>query len=194
MGRLTDAPNDLLSRVAEGDENAFEELALQYAPLIRAMSARFSRSFSETADTAAIGVQDLEQESRLALYRAAKTYDAAKNGVTFGLYAKICIRNSLVSMWRKSAASARALHRSKRDAQETVGKDTLAELLSETATDALRTRIREMLSPYEARIFEQYISGMSVKQISLNADKTEKSVSNALYRIRVKIKGLLSSD
>lgn len=191
---MTDAPNELLARVAEGDENAFEELALQYAPLIRSMSARFTRSFSETADTAAIGVQDLEQEARLALYRAAKTYDAAKNGVTFGLYAKICVRNSLVSMWRKSAAAARALRRSEQNAEETAGKDTLTELLSAAETDALRARIRETLSPYESRIFEQYISGMSVKQISLNADKTEKSVSNALYRIRVKIKGLLSSD
>jgi DNA-directed RNA polymerase specialized sigma24 family protein len=97
-------------------------------------------------------------------------------------------------MWRKSSASARALHRSRQAAEQTVGGDTMAELLTSSETDALRGRIREVLSSYEKRIFEQYISGMSVKQISLNTDKTEKSVSNALYRIRVKIKDLLSSD
>lgn len=191
---MTDAVDALLFRISRGEEDAFEDLAVQYAPLIRAMSARFISSFSETADTAAIGEQDLEQEARLALYRAAKTFDRAKPGVTFGLYAKICIRNSLISLWRKSVSSARAAHVREEDAEVAGGKDALAELLSASETDALRVRIREVLSPYENRIFEQYISGLSVKQIALNADKTEKSVSNALYRIRVKIKGLLSSD
>ena len=191
---MTDAADTLLRRVAEGDQNAFEELAAQYAPLIASMSAHFAPSFSKTADGAAIGEQDLAQEARLALYRAAKTFDSSKKGITFGLYAKICVRNSLVSLLRKSSAGARASRRGTREEAAADGKDALSEFLSTTETGALRERIREVLSPYENRIFEQYISGMSVKQIALHADKTEKSVSNALYRTRVKIKGLLSSD
>ncbi len=191
---MTDATDELLLRVAKGDEAAFESLAEQYAPLIRSMSARFVPSFTETAGTAAIGEQDLEQEARLALYRAAKTFDSQKNGVTFGLYAKICIRNSLISLLRKSSASARAVRRGVRDAGEMGAREPLSELLSASETDALRSRIRETLSSYENCIFEQYISGRSVKSISQNVGKTEKSVSNALYRVRVKIKGLLTSD
>ncbi|MBQ8746329.1 MAG: sigma-70 family RNA polymerase sigma factor [Clostridia bacterium] len=191
---MTDAADILLRRVADGDQSAFEELALQYAPLIESMSAQFAPSFAAMAEGAAIGEQDLQQEARLALYRAANTFDPEKKGITFGLYAKICIRNSLVSLWRKSSAGARVSRRGSKEVVETGGRDALSELLSASETGALREKIRAALSPYENRIFEQYISGMSVKQIALHVDKTEKSVSNALYRIRVKIKGLLSSD
>lgn len=182
----------LLLAVASGDEDAFRSLAELYAPLIRSMSEGFARSIAETEDTAAIGVQDLEQEARLALYRAARSFDTRKDGITFGLYAKICIRNSLVSLWRKSASAARAARRHSAVRSDGV-RDPLSEIVSALETDALAARIRSVLSPYENCIFEQYISGRSVKCISAGVGKTEKSVSNALYRIRVKIKGLLAN-
>lgn len=192
MNVLTDELNALLSAAANDDEVAFLQLQQQYSPLIRSMSERFLTSFSETEDIAAIGRQDLEQEARLALYRAVKTFDLSKDSVTFGLYAKVCIRNSLISLWRKSVSAARSARKNKMPAPDSPSRDPLFEIVSALETDALAARIRAVLSPYENRIFEQYISGRSVKNISLHMKKTEKSVSNALYRIRVKIKGLLS--
>ncbi len=190
---MTDAVEVLLFRIKNGEQSAFEELASLYAPLIESMSTQFARSFAAKADSVAVGEQDLAQEARFALYRAAKTYDAEKKGVTFGLYAKICVRNALVSLLRRVSALARVSHR-ETGVEGMGGRDALSELLTAAETGALRERIREALSPYENSIFEQYISGMSVKQIALNGKRPEKSVSNALYRIRVKIKGLLSSD
>ena len=190
---MTKEIHDLLTAVACGDENAFSSLTEQYAPLIRSMSERFIDSFKDTADISAISVQDLEQEARLALYRAAASYDTRQSGVTFGLYAKICIRNSLISLLRKSASAARSKSKSESNAARGGVGDPLSELVSQTEAAALTARIRSALSPYENSIFEQYISGRSVKCISGNVGKTEKSVSNALYRIRVKIKGLLSN-
>ena len=190
MGDLSEVLDSLLSAVASGDENAFGELAEAYAPLICSMSARFAQSFAELGDAA--GVQDLEQEARLALYRAAISYDSRKNGVTFGLYAKICIRNSLVSLWRKSASAARAARKTGALPADS-GHDPLSALLSADGADALTARIRGVLSPYENRIFEQYIRGLSVKRISAEIGKPEESVSNALFRIRAKIKGLLAN-
>ena len=189
---LPESMDALLLAVASGDEDAFQTLSEQYSPLIRSMSEGFARSLSETADVAAIGVQDLEQEARLALYRAARSFDTKKDGITFGLYAKICIRNSLVSLWRKSVSAARAAR--KHSAAHSDGaRDPFSEIVSLAETDALTARIRSVLSPYENCIFEQYISGRSVKCISESIGKPEKSVSNALYRIRVKIKGLLAN-
>ncbi len=184
--------NTLLAAAASGDERAFQTLCEQYAPLVHSMSERFISSFSETADTAAISVQDLEQEARLALYRAVTRYDVSSTGVTFGLYAKICIRNSFISLLRKSASAARAARGSGREPKTHSASDPLVELVSATEAKALTARIRDVLSPYEIIIFDQYISGRSVKCISGSVGKSEKSVSNALYRIRVKIKGLLS--
>lgn len=188
---MADAVKNLLASVASGDETAFQTLAEQYAPLIQSMSERFISSFAKTADTGAISVQDLEQEARLALYRAAMRYDTERDGVTFGLYAKICIRNSLISLFRKSVSAARSAHRDASQLKSVSAHDPLAALVSLAETRALTARIRDALSPYENRIFDQYISGRSVKSIACSVGKSEKSVSNALYRIRVKIKGLL---
>ncbi len=182
----------LLAAVAAGDENAFAVLSERYAPLVQSMSTRFAPSFAVLEDAAAIGVQDLEQEARLALYRAAKTYNLSQRKVSFGLYAKICIRNSLVSALRKSESRQRAMQKST-PPEISHAEDPLYIASARDASDSLKSRIDQVLSPYEKKIFEQYISGRSVKCISLSVGKSEKSVHNAVYRIRVKIKGLLEN-
>ena len=186
---MSEELNAWLAAVCSGDEDAFEPLSDMYAPLIRAMSQKFLRSLSSKGDQG-IGQQDLEQEARLALYRAAKTYDPEKNGVTFGLYAKICIRNALTSLWRKAASAARVEKKQEAYPKEW-REDLLSEALAKEPAGGLTRRIRETLSPYEARIFEEYIRGRSVKRIAESVGRSEKSVSNALFRIRTKVKALL---
>ena len=180
----------LLEAVVQGDQNAFNRLSELYAPLIRSMSARFVESLSAQNDAGLIDAQDLEQEARLALFRAVTTYDGEQKKVSFGLYAKICIRNALISQWRK----AKAAHARKVKAEQPVlrhSEDAVLSFLSEEDVRGLRNKIREVLSPYENIIFEQYISGRSVGSIAVSVGRSEKSVSNAVYRVRVKIRGLL---
>ena len=100
----------LLEAIVQGDQNAFNRLSEMYAPLIRSMSARFVESLSAQNDAGLIDVQDLEQEARLALFRAVQSYDRKQRNVSFGLYAKICIRNARPSAGRiakKAAAQCR---------------------------------------------------------------------------------------
>ena len=180
----------LLEAVVQGDQNAFNRLSEMYAPLIRSMSARFVESLSAQNDAGLIDAQDLEQEARLALFRAVQSYNRKQREVSFGLYAKICIRNALISQWRK----AKAAHARKVKAEQPVlrhSEDAVLSFLSEEDVRGLRNKIREVLSPYENIIFEQYISGRSVGSIAVSVGRSEKSVSNAVYRVRVKIRGLL---
>ena len=184
---------DLLAAAAVGDENAFMRLCEQYAPLIRSMSARFAVSFSALPENLAIGTQDLEQEARLALFRAAQSFDSAQEDVQFGLYAKICIRNSFVSLLRKQRSRRFTEKRSVHESSSSREADPLLLAVENDVSHRLSDRISQALSSYENSILEQYVSGMSVKNISLSVGKSEKSVHNALYRIRVKIKGLLEN-
>ena len=180
----------LLEAVVQGDQNAFNRLSELYAPLIRSMSARFVESLSAQNDAGLIDAQDLEQEARLALFRAVQSYNRKQREVSFGLYAKICIRNALISQWRK----AKAAHARKVKAEQPVlrhSEDAVLSFLSEEDVRGLRSKIREVLSPYENIIFEQSISGRSVGSIAVSVGRSEKSVSNAVYRVRVKIRGLL---
>jgi RNA polymerase sporulation-specific sigma factor len=69
--------------------------------------------------------------------------------------------------------------------------DPLYRIVSEEGMRDILTEFRSALSGYEKEVFEYYIVGKSVTEIAERLGKDEKSVSNALYRMKVKIRGLL---
>ena len=191
---MEDELNCLLKAAAEGDEAAFERISEQFSPLVSSMSAGFLPSFASLKECVSVTEQDLQQEARLALYRAVLSYNRLQKDVSFGLYAKICIRNSMISALRKCSARDRAAKRSEARPATEREQDPLIHALASDGTHRLTNRIAQVLSPYEKTVFDLYISGRSVKCISLSVGKSEKSVHNAVYRIRVKIKGLLENS
>ena len=84
-----DKLNCLISRTKAGETDAFDKIAEQYRPLIEGCVCYFYGT---------IDFEELEQEALIALYKAACTYDSGNTNVSFGLYAKICINNSLISL------------------------------------------------------------------------------------------------
>ncbi len=181
--------NELVVRAREGSQEALSELKTQYAPLIESQISKHSLPDMSRQD-----VVDLREEALIIFCSAVCNYDCSADGVEFGLYAKICIENGLVSYVRSY------LRRKKRP----IIPLERAELLSgdppnflqnivdeENAADLVRL-IRSKLSDYENRVWWMYVSGMSVSDIASAMENTDpKSVSNAVYRIRRKLKGLL---
>jgi RNA polymerase sporulation-specific sigma factor len=51
---------------------------------------------------------------------------------------------------------------------------------------------KDVLSDYEMKILEMYILGLRAKEISVAIGKSEKSVNNAIYRIRTKLKKIIN--
>ncbi len=161
-----------------GDESAFAELTKQYAPLIDSMTGKYLRLFEGAED-----YEDLRQEAVLAFYRAVCSYDPDRAAVSFGLYAKICLRNRMVSLLRKN-------HSEKKH-------NTTAAKLEETATlpprypselRALSETAARLLTPYEKTVLFLYLDGKSYREIALSLGRTEKSVDNALFRAKSKLK------
>ena len=195
LSELSDA--ELIGRLKKGEEGAYAVLAGRYEPLTESAVRRFIPSFAGLTGEAVWGEDDLRQCAALALYRAAMTYDAEKYGdtVRFGLYAKTCVKNALISELRKagteSAKAAKLRERSRRAAKRS---DFTEALISAEGASALTSSIRSALSPMERDVFDRYITGMSVEQIARLLGRDRKSVSNALYRMKVKIKGLLQND
>ncbi|MBO6053453.1 MAG: sigma-70 family RNA polymerase sigma factor [Clostridia bacterium] len=186
---------ELLALIRSGSESAFSVLAERYANLTESAVRGFSPSFSVAEGNAVWGEDDLRQCASLALYRAAMTYDPEKSGreVRFGLYAKICVNNALISELRK--VRAEATRRARRGKRKEPGRsgDPLDEIVSAEGVSGLVGSISRVLSPFEKEVFDRYITGMSVEQIAQLLGKDRKSVSNALYRMKVKIKGLLQN-
>ena len=182
----TQATLTLISLAKEGDQTAFDTLLAQYTPLIehRLTIARARRSDILPEDE-----KDLRQEALLAFCRALQRYNADQQEVSFGLYAKICIENALISALRKL-----------RPAEATVDYDTLLAIPADMSEDpaqrlreqedfeALCHRIARTLSPFENAIWQRYITGMTAPDIARQMGKDTRSIHNAIYRIRNKLR------
>ncbi|MBE6641635.1 MAG: sigma-70 family RNA polymerase sigma factor [Ruminococcaceae bacterium] len=174
----------LISSAASGDDSAFARLLEHYAPLINAEVSGFKNcGFDE---------DDVRQEAYIAFFRAVKSYTGTDRSVSFGLYAKICIKNRLISAVRKFS---RYRDGEVPDALEPRTDDPVCdpyELLAGKENAALlKATVDRLLSVYEKTVLHYYIAGFSPSEIALRIGKDERSVSNALFRIRGKLKCLL---
>ena len=86
---------DLIIKIRQNDDNAFKILLQKYTPLIESSVNSLSGDDSLNAYR-----DDLIQDASLAFYNAVLAYDINQNDVAFGLYAKICVHNALVSQLR----------------------------------------------------------------------------------------------
>ncbi len=187
--RLEKNISQLICDAQNGNQDAFSQLRDRYRPLIEASTHRFSSSNMTGQD-----IEDLSQEALVRFCSAICSYDLENESVEFGLYAKICIENGLVSFIRSHNRRTK-LRAMSLDGVENVEvgetTDILQSLVDRERTSLLVHRINSKLSEYEKSIWWLYVSGMAIKNISERVDADNKSVSNAIYRIRKKLKETL---
>ena len=171
---------DLINAARSGDESAFEALLEAYEPLIDTMSRSFA-NVSEDSESQ----EDLRQEACIALYKAVQSYDSTQAEVSFGLYAKMCVRNRLVSYTRKFRRRESVVPLEERIKTE---EDVTQGVVAEEAYMELYRRIEALLSPYENHVWWLYLSGQTTGAIAASLCKDERSVQNAIYRIRKKLR------
>lgn len=183
---------DLTARVKRGDNAAFEELLKQYTPLIEAAVARTLGDGEYS-----LYAEDLRQEAALVFYNSILTYDTEQSEVEFGLYAKICISNALVSQFRslkKIRSDRMALTEDGELPEGAEYDEPSASFIEQESLTALYSAIGENLTSLEYRVWRLYMSGRTAKQIGAIVGKDEKSVTNAVYRIRKKLRALLGGN
>lgn len=174
-----------LSALQKGDNSSFSLIRDRYEALLSSMVNKCLTVYHYEAE-----YDDLMQEAALALYNAAQSYDLAQTEVTFGLYAKICVRNRLISAGRK-------LSRQK--------KNSSAEKLSRYTPDRSEKRSAELaqfgdlsqvidiaFSDFEKNVLKLYLQGCSYKEMAQALDRNEKSIDNAICRMKRKLKEALN--
>ncbi len=167
---------ELILAAKSGDSMAFSDLIKKYAPVIDSQTASFYRSL-KSGDVA---FEDLRQESAVAFYRAVMSYDCEQNQVSFGLYAKICIKNRLISILRKN--------RSEKKHKTAELKDTVSQRSLQYDGKEIREAAHRLLTRYELEVFLLYLDGKSYGEIATLLSKNEKSVDNALFRAKAKLR------
>jgi len=187
----SDSVSVIVERIQGGNDSLFDDLCKMYAKLVEHSVDSFAKSAAaiEGVDSEkAITVDDLRQEAHLALYRAAKTFDLKQDKVTFGFYAKMCIKNALISLLRKMKRRPKVSELTYDKASES---DEVEKLLDSDEMRTLSSRLSEVLTDYENAVFMRYICGQKPRDIAAEMNTCAKSVSNAVFRARGKAKSLM---
>ncbi len=172
----------LIRQAQRGDERAFESLLERYNPLILSQVTQLG----DAADR-----EDLQQEAVLGFYAALCHFDAEQDKVRFGLYAKACIKNRLLSYLRRTRKHGDVLPVDEEDTEAVTiesSDDPARRLIEEESYMALCKQVFSTLSPYENRVWWMFLSGLTAREIAEREGREEKSVQNAVYRIRNKLR------
>ena len=169
----------LIIKAKEGSESAFSKLLTIYSPLLHSVSKKYS-SMCDCQQS-----EDFFQEAQIALYNAVISYDTSISGITFGAYAKTCIRNRLVSLVRRIKSKKRTKNELEVSCEAPSPQDAV---VWRELGEKLLALAETTLSAYEKMVLALYIKGHKAGEISKQLGKSEKSVNNAIFRIRSKLK------
>ena len=174
----------LIRCVREGDELAFSELLRLYDPLLSSMLSRYGTPEES---------EDLAQDMRIVFYNAVMKYDLSQNEVEFGFFAKVCIRNALLSHLRAKNRAPELLPLDDLSALSSPDNPGI-ELIENESAQALQKLIDESLSEYERRVWQLHFEGNPPHAIASLLGRDVKSICNALSRIRAKLKKAVSGQ
>jgi RNA polymerase sporulation-specific sigma factor len=184
---------ELQKLASAGDRIAEEQLAERYAQLVRKCARPF---FLAGGDS-----EDLIQEGMLGLLSAIRQFDPDMNA-SFRTYAEICIKRRLLSAI-KSASRLKHLPLNdglsldyilSEESQTQLAANSEAfrrtpeeQVLARESEIELYETFAQQLSRLEKQVLTLYLDGLSYGEIAYEVHKDEKSVDNAVQRIRRKL-------
>ncbi len=177
-----------LTPIRNGDKAAYAELLMQFDPLIKTEVSNCIRKLPNGCEYDA---DELASEAMMALYKAAITYESDKN-VTFGLYAKICIHNRLISCARSMISRFRKQKRLEEHTSRVAERGAEESFITEASREEIVLILKRETSELEMKIFSLYLEKKSYAEISEMTGKNIKSVGNAIYRVRRKLREQLT--
>ncbi len=170
--------SDILYAIRSGfdADAAFAELEARYIPLMNKRVAMYFDTASNTSEAM--------QEARIALHSAALTYDSEKcNGVTFGLYAGVCIANRLRSLLRSNARVSEKESQLELAEHISSGVDLESFIATRDLCERVMSVAESVLSEYEYEVFRLTFERYTTRDIAHKLGRTAKSVDNAKTRI-----------
>lgn len=183
--------DELIVRLKNGESGIEDYLLDKYKTLVR-KNARVL--YLEGGDR-----EDLLQEGMLGLFKAIHAYDPDREA-SFYTYASQCITHQMYSAVSSARRKKHTILNESISLSDIEEKENTAEafyvndpeniILEQEAETQLLEKIKKSLSPMENKVLSMFLEGMSYKEISQKLCKSDKSVDNALQRIKTKIRAL----
>ncbi|MGZ0880202.1 RNA polymerase sporulation sigma factor SigH [Priestia megaterium] len=181
-----------------GDDDAFNLLVKKYEYLV---CSKVKVYFILGGDR-----EDLLQEAKLGLYKAARDF-RTEGKSSFRGFAELCITRQLITAIKagnrqkhsplNNAISLNIPKNSKRLEDDLILMEMLPHPRAVSPEQAVIERenkrereqmLKEILSSIEQDVFALYLKGQTYMQISQDLHLPQKAVDNALYRIKKKMK------
>ena len=190
----------LVQEAQNGNPIAEAELLDKYKPFVKAKSRAY---FLIGADS-----EDIIQEGMIGLYKAIRDYDKQKNA-SFRSFAELCVNRQMITAIK---AATRQKHQPlntyislNKPVFEGESEETYLDLLQEGALlnpEALligqenkmflENQMVKNLSKFESHVLTLYLQGRSYFEIAHMLKKSEKSIDNALQRVKKKLEKFVS--
>lgn len=180
--QLTDEA--LCKMVDSGDRIAEEQLVIRYMRLARACARPY---FLAGGDS-----EDLLQEAMFGLLKAIREFDSGRDA-SFATFAEVCIKNRI----RSAITSAVREKHAPLNLSISIEEHPLLELEQISGPEELiinreeeeerLNALKSKLSDLENQILSLYLFGHSYREIGAQLGRSDKSVDNAIQRIRRKI-------
>lgn len=198
VGSLAD--DDLLERIAAGDESALVALIDRYRPVAKARARTYFLAGGQ--------YEDVVQEGLVGLFKAIRDFDRGQ-GAPFSAFAKLCVSrqiltavknatrhkhgplNSSLSLDAPCSAEGRTLGDSLR---ASVSSDPSVVVSSSEQIEALRKAMGSQLTALESEVLALYLEGKSYAEIASVVGGHAKSIDNALQRLRSKLRATLAGS
>jgi RNA polymerase sporulation-specific sigma factor len=177
-----------------GDRQAEEELVGRYSRLVRRCARPL---FLAGGDS-----EDLIQEGMIGLLSAIRQYRPGHERASFRTYAEVCIRRRMLSAV-KSASRLKHLPLNdglsldyilseESQTQSAANTDAFRrtpeeQVLARESKIELYNAFAQQLSRLEKQVLTLYLDGLSYDEIASRTGRDEKSVDNAVQRIRRKL-------
>ncbi len=178
---------ELCVLAAKGSSPAENELVRRYSRLVRICARPL---FLVGGDS-----EDLIQEGMVGLLTAIRKYDPSRDAA-FRTFAAVCIRSRLASAVRAAQGDRHSPLNHSISFETPLFDGTDLTLSVENPEDVIigREELKErldalkgQLSEFEASILPPYLNGMSCGEIARQTGHSNKSVDNAIQRIRRKM-------
>lgn len=178
---------ELVALSKKGDEKATDTLFNKYKPLIKSKVKTYYLIGGDK--------DDVYQEGLIGFYKALIDYSGGMN-VPFGAFANICItrrmQNAVKFANRKkhSPLNNYLSMDDEENANQLVTNDVFDPqqiFINSEKYEALKSDIDNILSGFEKQVFLFYIKDMSYADIAKATGKTQKSIDNAVQRIKRKL-------
>ncbi len=189
--RLSD--EDVVAYAKDGEEAALNHIIARYRNYVYSKANTYFLVGAEKEDVA--------QEGLIGLYKAVREF-SPDGGSSFKHFAGLCISRQIItavkSARRKkhiplnSYISLDVKEKGPADAEmdvsfseEEQNPETI--LIEQEELSRIEYKINKALSKLELQVFNYYAEGMSYEEIAVALGRTQKSVDNALQRVKKKL-------